>query len=98
MAELRESNIENYFGRQAKKRGGSVRKVKWIGRRNAPDRLLLMPGWSCFVEVKRPGEEPTAAQFRELHRLRAAGQNAEWVDSELAVQQLFATKGEGMGM
>ena len=39
----RESHIEAYLVKCAKAAGGEVRKVKWIGRSGAPDRLLMLP-------------------------------------------------------
>ena len=46
---MRESEIEKYLVKQVKAAGGEVRKVKWIGRRGAPDRLAMLPA--------RPGQE-----------------------------------------
>lgn len=40
---LRESDIENYLVKMAKSLGGEVRKVEWIGRRGAPDRIVMLP-------------------------------------------------------
>jgi len=40
---MRESVIEKYLVEQVKAIGGEVRKVKWIGRRGAPDRLAMLP-------------------------------------------------------
>lgn len=40
---MREAEIEKYLVEQVKKLGGEVRKVKWIGREGAPDRLVMLP-------------------------------------------------------
>lgn len=40
---MRESTIERHAVRRAKALGGEIRKVQWIGRRGAPDRLLMLP-------------------------------------------------------
>lgn len=40
---MRESTIEQYLVDRVKAKGGEVRKVKWIGRRGAPDRLVMLP-------------------------------------------------------
>ncbi len=40
---MRESTVEDYFCARIKALGGEVRKVKWQGRRGAPDRLALIP-------------------------------------------------------
>ena len=40
---MRESVIEKYLVQRVKALGGEVRKVNWIGRRGAPDRLVMLP-------------------------------------------------------
>lgn len=40
---MRESKIEAYLVERVKALGGEVRKVNWIGRRGAPDRLVMLP-------------------------------------------------------
>jgi len=40
---IRERDIETYLVKRAKAMGGEVRKVQWIGRRGAPDRLCMLP-------------------------------------------------------
>lgn len=39
----RERDIERYLVKRAKALGGEVRKVQWVGRRSAPDRLVMLP-------------------------------------------------------
>ena len=46
----RESDIEKYLCDRVKDLGGEVRKVKWIGRNGAPDRLVMLP-------TKQPSKE-----------------------------------------
>lgn len=38
-----EGKVEAHLKRRVKELGGEVRKVGWIGRANAPDRLVLLP-------------------------------------------------------
>jgi len=38
-----ESNVEDYLVKRVTALGGEVRKVKWIGRKSAPDRLVMLP-------------------------------------------------------
>lgn len=40
---MRERDIEKYLVERVKALGGEVRKVKWIGRNGAPDRLVMLP-------------------------------------------------------
>ena len=64
---MRESEIEKHLVDSVKALGGETRKVKWIGRMKAPDRVVMLPfkkpdgtyffaGFqTIWVEVKRPG-------------------------------------------
>lgn len=67
----RESQIEKRLVQRVKEIGGEVRKVKWIGRNKAPDRIVMLPapaerftystddGRTIWVEVKPPGSAAT---------------------------------------
>ena len=39
---MRESQIEKHLVARVKALGGEVRKVQWLGRRGAPDRLVMV--------------------------------------------------------
>jgi len=39
---MRERDIERHLVKRVKELGGEVRKVKWIGRNGAPDRLVMV--------------------------------------------------------
>lgn len=88
---IRERDIEKYLVKRVKELGGEVRKVKWIGRRGAPDRVVGLPGERrpIFVEIKRPGEGLTAAQAREHKRLEKLGFEIDVVASFEAVDELL---------
>lgn len=86
---MRESKVEDYLIDQVKKAGGETRKVKWIGRRDAPDRLVLMKNFACFVELKRPGKKPTERQETELGNLEAAGLRIGFIDNFTDVDELI---------
>lgn len=66
-----ERSIEKTVVRLAERAGWVVRKLEWIGRRGAPDRVFFGFGRCVFIEFKRPGERPTGQQLRELERLAA---------------------------
>ena len=70
---MKERDISRYLNKRVKELGGEIRRVTWQGRRNAPDKLVMLEGRSFFVEEKRPGERATSAQRREHKRLRDAG-------------------------
>ncbi len=91
----RESEIEKYLVRRAKELGGEVRKVQWIGRRGAPDRLVMLPyervvfNTAIWIELKAPGEKTKPHQAREHKRMRAMGQRVEVVDSFERVEEVL---------
>lgn len=97
---MRESTIEQYLVEQVKALGGEVRKVKWIGRNGAPDRLVMLPlcgrygpkGTICtfWVELKAPGEKCRPHQIREHERMRRMGQHVVVVDSIEGVDEVLA--------
>lgn len=53
-----------------------------------PDILCVKNGIVYFLEVKRPGETPTALQQQELLAWRQSGASAEIVTSLARVQEL----------
>lgn len=80
--EIRERDIEHYLVKRVNAMGGEVRKVKWIGRAGAPDRVLSTPRFgTAWVELKAPGKKPTAAQHREHERMRRVGMTVLVMDS-----------------
>jgi streptogramin lyase len=86
----RENAIDQYMVDQVKARGGEVRKVKWIGRNGAPDRIAMLPGRTLWVELKAPGEKCRPHQIREHERMRRMGQRVEVVDSFEGVDEVLA--------
>lgn len=69
---LLERDIEARLVQRVKQLGGEVRKVAWIGRNSAPDRVVMVPGpgepglewktaWArtIWVELKAPGKAAT---------------------------------------
>ena len=79
---MRESSIEDYLVRRVRELGGEVRKVQWIGRKGAPDRLVMLPpgivvypgpefGYTIWVELKAEGLAalfPHTPHERQQHR------------------------------
>lgn len=73
---MRESQIEAELVERVKAAGGSTRKVRWLCRNGAPDRLIWWPGpRAAYVEVKRTNEDVNwrSPQGREITRMRADG-------------------------
>lgn len=94
---MKESRIETALVRGVKRGfpGAEVRKLVWLGRRHAPDRVVFWPdGKIDFIELKAPGKKPHAGQRREHERLRKLGHRV-WVIGtlELVNDYLLATTG-----
>lgn len=99
---MRERDIEKYLVERVKALGGEVRKVKWLGRNGAPDRLVMLPGGgvrglsqetrraaTIWVELKATGKKPEPHQLREHERMRRMGQRVEVIDSIEGVDGLL---------
>lgn len=87
----RESQVEAYFVEQWTKLGGITRKIKYIGRRDAPDRFAAVIGWNGLVEVKAPGEKPRASQKAEFTLLEFHGTNVVVLSSYDEVNKFILT-------
>lgn len=88
---MRESEIEAYLVKRVKELGGDTRKLKWIGRRGAPDRFVMLYG-GFFVELKAPGEKLRPEQEREHAFLRDNGVEVYVVDTIEGVDELLDTR------
>lgn len=87
---MRESDIEDYLDERVKALGGETRKVKWIGRRGAPDRRVMLPDRPAFwVELKAPGEKAEPHQKREHDRMTKLGEQIYVVDSFERVDEVL---------
>lgn len=96
---MRERDIEAHLVKRVKELGGEVRKVKWIGRRGAPDRFVMMPvggrwlhWWSggVWVELKATGKQLEPHQLREHERMHRMGLRVAVIDSIEGVEALLA--------
>lgn len=85
---MRERDVESYLKDRVEGHGGEVRKLQWIGRRGAPDRVAFLGG-AHFIELKRPGETPEPHQEREHRRLRNCGASVFVLDCYEAVDRFI---------
>lgn len=65
-----EEQVEKEVVRKAERAGYEVRKVQWIGRRGAMDRVFFGHGKCIWIEFKAPGEKPEGQQAREIEKLQ----------------------------
>lgn len=104
MARTPEGKVEDYFVEQCEANGALVRKLAYVGRRGAPDRMVVwganpdyaagdgLPVRIDFVELKAKGQKADDHQAREHERLRALGCNVFLIDSKEAVDRYIATR------
>lgn len=105
MARTPEGKVEDYFVEQCEANGALVRKLAYVGRRGAPDRMVVWGHYSIddnsepyddphidFVELKARGQKADDHQAREHERLRALGCNVFLIDSKEAVDRYIATR------
>lgn len=87
-----ESEIEKYFKRRVQDTGGKTRKVKFLDRNGAADRLA----WWRFpvvalVELKAPkkGVDPRSLQAREIRIMQADGWPVFVINSKEGVDEFI---------
>ena len=88
-ARVRESDIERALVARVKALGGETRKLSWVGRWGAPDRIVFLQGRVIFVELKAPGAKPAPHQAREIERLRALGAEVYVIDSLGKIEEVL---------
>lgn len=81
----RENRIESYFRRQCRHHGLLALKFVSPARNGVPDRMVITLAGTVFVELKRPGEEPTRLQKAMHHKMRRFGAEVHVLDSVPAV-------------
>ncbi len=86
----RESEIEKYLVKRVKANGGEARKVKWIGRKGAPDRRVMLPHCCVWVELKATRKPLAAHQRREHKRMAECNERVLVMDSMEAVDNFIA--------
>lgn len=93
---VRERDIERRLVERVKQLGGEVRKVQWLGRRGAPDRVVFLGeqhgynnGTVIWVELKAPGKKVEPHQAREHDRMARLGQNVYVINSFEAIDDLL---------
>lgn len=89
-----ESVIERAVTAEAIRLGWFQRKVKWIGRDGAPDRVYIRGGIILWVEFKATGQTLRPLQGREHKLLCEAGARVFVVDSVLSGLELLRVYGE----
>jgi hypothetical protein len=76
-----ESTIENYLVRKVKSLGGRAIKFTSSSLRGLPDRIIILPGFIGFVELKAPGRKPSKKQEKMIKWIRSRGHTVVVIDS-----------------
>lgn len=93
-----ERDVERRLVRRVRELGGEVRKVRWVGRNGAPDRVVFLTGKpALWVELKRPGGRLRRCQVREHERMRNAGQHVVVWSSIDEIEEGLSQWNSGLG-
>jgi len=88
---IREAEIEAALCEGVIALGGEVRKVKWQGRRGAPDRAVFWPcGVVHWIELKSDTGRVSPSQAIEHAKLRKLGQQIYVLRGLYAVRAYLA--------
>lgn len=85
----RENKVEKYLDSEVKKLGGLTRKWTCPGHDGVPDRIVITPLCTVFVEVKTVDGKRSSVQIREQTRLKEAGGLVYTVFGEKDVDRLI---------
>lgn len=102
MAAGPESKVEKHLKKEVEASGGKVRKLKWIGKSGAPDRLMWWPRKGteplayALIELKAKGKPPTKIQEIEHAALREDGWTVIVADSVEAVDRAIVLVRDGV--
>lgn len=88
-----EKSIEKKCRLIAEERGGALIKTVALGKPGFPDRMLLMSGWGCFIEFKRPGGKPTDLQTHWMKVLERSKFRVHTIYSAEAFSQILDDHG-----
>ena len=87
---MAERDVERQLVKRVKAAGGEVRKLAWVGRRGAPDRLVMLPDRWMMVELKAPTNgRLSKLQEREHKTLRAFGFTVLVINTVEAIEEVF---------
>lgn len=85
---MRESTVEAYLVERVEATGGMIRKLRWVGRKGAPDRIVIYDRLLVFVELKTAGGKLAPCQKREIKRLERYHMPVRVIDTIRGVDAL----------
>lgn len=78
---VKESDLQADIIEHAHIRGWFCQKVQFVGRRGCQDVVAIRGGRTVWIEVKRPGKEPTKQQARVAREMKEKGAEVYAVDN-----------------
>jgi hypothetical protein len=91
-----EGKVQAYLKRRVRETAGEYRRLKWIGRKGAPDCFVWWPETdrcelvTAFIEVKRQDGDLRIHQEREIGRMSDGGIKVFVVQSQSEVDGLIS--------
>ena len=89
---MAEAPIEKTVCNLAEADGWLVRKLQWVARKGAPDRLFAKDGRVILIEFKSAAGELSELQKREINKLHKAGIEAYVVSDVFSGLRLLGVK------
>ena len=86
----RENVIEQYFLSQCRQHGFLCLKFTSPSRGAVPDRIVIAPAGTVFVELKRPGERANKRQLITHAKMRRFGAEVHVIDDRSAVDEFIS--------
>lgn len=90
-----EHTVETHLVSQCRRAGLLCLKLTSPARAGVPDRIVITPAATVFVEVKRPGGRLRRLQQVVIDKMRGAGATVHVVDSIASVDELVGELSEG---
>lgn len=87
--ELSENDIEQYLFNSAEKYNALCYKFISPMNSGVPDRIVILNGWTVFVELKAPGKKPRKLQEKVIEKMRKRHASVYVIDSKELVDELF---------
>ena len=78
---VKESDLQADIIEHAHIRGWFCQKVVFVGRRGCQDVVAIRGGRTVWIEVKRPGKEPTKQQALVAREMKEKGAEVYAVDN-----------------
>ena len=86
---MRETEIEKYLVKQSKIHGGKCYKFVSPQNSGVPDRILLIKGYTIFIETKAPNGKPRPLQKKVHQEMREYGALVMVINTKEQVDDLF---------